>query len=112
MNEPQIINNDFENESLLVSNSIIEDNNGRVGFIHDKRWNDLQAEVPLSLDYLYVAGDYKGTIASLKCLFNSERVIIDASLPMYRQSAIIAECDTLGLDYISLRTQGSFLILP
>ena len=112
LDEPVSLMNDFSNEKLTLCNSIISYAGRNICIIADDRWKNQQSSTPLFVDDIYLCKGYTGTIAGLNRLFNTNRIIFDASVSSYRHSKYMAECDSLGLPYISLSTQGSLNLLP
>lgn len=83
-----------------------------VGWVDHNRWQHQQSPRPLPVDYLYLCRGYQGSIASLQGLFRIRTVVLDASLSAYRQQRYVEECRKLGLDFIVLKTKGSYRIFP
>ena len=112
LDPPFSITGDHEDESIQVYNQIVSFAGRRIGIVSDNRWDSLLTETPMSVDYMYLSKGYRGTITSLRRLFNIDQVIVDASMPQYRQQRLETECDTLGISFFSLSREGSMVILP
>lgn len=80
--------------------------------LSDDRWQNKTADVLLDVDYLYVCRGYRGTLASLQQLFRIRKVVLDASLSDYRLNSLKEECESLGLEYADLSTEGAYQYLP
>lgn len=112
LDPPQNITCDHDDESIQVYDQIVSFAGRRIAIVNDNRWDSLLAETPMMVDYLYLSKGYRGTITSLRRLFNTDQVIFDASIPEYRQERLEIECDTLGISFFSLSREGSMVILP
>lgn len=78
--------------------------------LSDNRWQAKRSRRPLPLLCLYVTDGYKGRLQELDSLFRPERVVLDASLPAYRQQRLAEECLRRGVACHTLRRKGSFRI--
>ena len=78
--------------------------------IKDDSWRNKVSNNPLDIDYLYLCKGYKGKLVWLMPLFNTKKVVIDASLSDYKRKAIEKECKLLGIDYFSISEKGAYKI--
>lgn len=83
-----------------------------VCLVDHNRWRHRQSPHPLPVDYLCLCRGCQGSIASLQRLFRIRTVVLDASLGTDRQQRYVEECRKLGLDFIALKTKGSYRIFP
>ncbi len=80
--------------------------------VKDKQWNNLCANHPLPVDYLWICKGYYGTIKKLQSVFSIRNVILDASLPLVYREQFEKECRILGLSCINLHTNGAYFVPP
>lgn len=111
LNTPKAILGDCRHSSLWVNSGIVNFKGCTIAMINNNHWSDLISSAPLTLDYIYLCSDYRGTITALNRLFNFKRVIIDTSVTPYHLKQWMEECKQLNLPVVALSLQGSHTIL-
>ena len=105
-----VITGDYSAPDISVRNQIVFYAGKRICLLCDNRWRNRVADIPISIDYLYVSQGYKGGIKELASLFEVGTVVIDSSVSDYYQERIINDCIRLGISYLSLSEKGSVRI--
>ena len=80
--------------------------------VDDGRWRGLQAGSPLRVDWLVLAGGFRGRVEDLRSVFAVGRVVLHRSLGTRRQQRLMEECRTLGMECTLLSEHGALLIRP
>ncbi len=111
MGTPQLICTDYKDDVLHSANQIVQFYHCRIGVVNDSRWDDYVTTSPLLVDYLYICKGYNGKLEELLQLFNAKTIVLDSSLPMYKQVAYKAHCKRLKIPFISLFDKGSAMFL-
>lgn len=111
LEQPVLVTGDFSIPEISVHNQIVSYGGKHICLLADSRWRSKQANVPISIDYLYISKGYKGDIKELTSLFTVETVVLDSSLSDFYQDKIINDCIRLGIPYLSLSKKGSIRIL-
>ena len=111
LKQPVLVAGDFSTAEISVHNQIVSYGGKHICLLADGRWHNKQADVPISIDYLYVLKGYKGDIKELTSLFTIGTVVLDSSLSDFYQEKIINDCIRLGISYLSLSKKGSIRIL-
>lgn len=110
LDDPVPVCGESETESWLWKEGILSWQGRHVCMLTDNRWQAKRNRRPLPLLCLYVTDGYKGGLQELDSLFRPERVVLDASLPAYRQQRLAEECLRRGVACHTLRRKGSFRI--
>ena len=64
---------------------------------------------PVAVDVLIITGGFSGDIVELLEGFPTSKVIIDSSVPFWKADRYPSLCDSLGVDYHSVRREGAYL---
>ena len=110
VNTPQILPSSFRGKSIWKQNDVLYFEGKTICMIKDDSWRNKVSNNPLDIDYLYLCKGYKGKLVWLMPLFNTKKVVIDASLSDYKRKAIEKECKLLGIDYFSISEKGAYKI--
>ena len=111
LEQPVLVTGDFSIPEISVHNRIVSYSGKHICLLADNCWRSKQADVPVSIDYLYILKGYKGDIKELTSLFTVGTVVLDSSLSDFYQDKIINDCIRLGIPYLSLSKKGSIRIL-
>lgn len=106
LEEPQWVTTDYDNGLLSGKEQMWCYGGKRICLLGNDQWKGASAAKPLPIDYLYIYGDYRGSITPLSSLFSVGTVVLDASLPTYVQERIIGECLRMGISYFQLSRKG------
>ena len=75
-------------------------------------WKNRTADTPMEVDDIIVTKRYHGTAGKLKELFSFHRLVISGAQQGSAVEALAMECDSLGIDYHALGTQGAIVVKP
>ena len=100
----------YADAALSVDNGILHYGGLRVCILHDDRWANKSASVPLPVDYLYVCRGYKGTLADLDRLFAVRFVVFDASFTGFYRRRLEEECLQRGIPCHALDKEGALWV--
>lgn len=103
---------DYAEKHFVRRGDILSFGGKRIGIINHNRWREVKTESPFSIDCLYLCRGYTGSVENLTPVFNIRHVVLDSSLPDYRQQALQEECTRLGISLTSLSGQASYFKYP
>lgn len=111
LQSPGIVTEEGIVERVAFLDHILSFRNCRICMVSDNRWQNKTTSQPLSMDYLYLCKGYDGQLDTLIRLFAPRCIILDSSLPDYRQKTFSDECRRLGIRFLSLSEKGSVRFL-
>jgi competence protein ComEC len=100
--EPLPVVADYDGECLVRRDNILLFGGKRVCMVSDDRWKNKRAEFRLPVDCLYVCAGYTGGVENLADVFLIRRIVLDSSIPNYRQNVLREECKRLDIPFASL----------
>ena len=100
----------YADANLAVDNGLLQYGGLRICTLHDDRWANKSASVPLPVDYLYVCRGYKGTLADLDRLFAVRFVVFDASFTGFYRRRLEEECLQRGIPCHALDKEGALWV--
>lgn len=106
LDPPQIISGSYLGSDIAMENQVVTYAGRRICLLNDNRWRGKVADVPLTIDYLYISKGFKGRVEELTTLFNIKNVVFDASLSDYYLNKNRHDCIRLGIPYILLKEKG------
>ncbi len=107
---PRLLPAEYESSRIRLREGMICFGTRTVCLLNDDRWKNKRADKPFPVDYLYVCRGYKGSLEALSDLWTVKKVVLDASLPVYKREQLKQECRDLNLDYVSIAEQGAYRI--
>ena len=107
---PRAVADGYADANLSVHNGLLHYGGLRVCILHDDRWADRSAPVPLPVDYLYVCRGYRGTLADLDRLFDVRFVVFDASFTGYYRRRMEEDCLRRGIPCHALDREGALWV--
>ncbi len=99
----------MKNDYLFKSNNFIQFyDKTLVRIDQDFHFNPTQEK--FIVNYLLISHDPSITISDLAAAFDFGMIIIDNSNSYWKTNQWIKECDQLGMNYFSVRSQGAFIV--
>lgn len=80
----------------------------RFAFLRNYIQRNFQLPERISIDFLIIGGQFNRSISWILDRFDPETIILDASMPMYRERQLINELEKHGINEYALRQEGAF----
>ncbi len=105
MDEPSWIYGDYNDESIVSRNGLIEFRGRRIKMLCDKSWQEENSVTPV--DVLFLCRGFKGAMDAVLEKYPSEKVIMDAGLHAMSRRRVTKECDALGVCCVDISRTGA-----
>lgn len=112
LESPQPVTADYSDAHLTFKDNMLSFNGIRIGIVNDNRWYNKYTDAPFKVDYLYVCNGYTRPLEALTSLFTAQCIVLDSSLPVWRQDTFVNECIRLKIPCIALWKQAFIVSFP
>ncbi len=95
---------------FFLKSNYLEIDKRRIVLLNNQHFTDKQSKRKLKVNLLVISKGFNANIRQIIDLFEFDELILDASLSMWRENAIMRDCAAMNIAPYSVREQGAYVL--